>query len=324
MTRFNDILNGIKEAVDAAQKTYKGKKRSDLKDSDFLFPATRSFPIVSPSDIPDAISNFGRMKGEMTYDAFLKKLYNFAKKKGPAFIAAFPKASKDKLGIKTGKASCDMSEDYEEDDDEEEDDPMEMEIERIEKEIELEVLKQKLAEIKKSKGEDFTKVDDMEEESVMMEMMEYKNDFYQMSIGSLNAVMNHAKNILENLENPNVKENLTASHLQGMIAVVEDQMRSIHDFVMFVSEGADNSDAASKPGLWENIRKKRERMGKKYRPAKPGDKDRPDPKQWKKLTKTQGEYEYRCPKCGLQMEYDRQRSGYKCPNDGTTMQRVDN
>jgi hypothetical protein len=42
---------------------------------------------------------------------------------------------------------------------------------------------------------------------------------------------------------------------------------------------------SKKPGLWENIRKKKEREGKKYRPAKPGDKDRPDPEQWKKLTK---------------------------------------
>ena len=34
--------------------------------------------------------------------------------------------------------------------------------------------------------------------------------------------------------------------------------------------------------LWENIRKKKEREGKDYKPAKPGDKDRPDPKAWKK------------------------------------------
>jgi hypothetical protein len=117
------------------------------------------------------------------------------------------------------------------------------------------------------------------------EMQDYKNSFLYMSIGSLNAVMHHAQNILQNLDNANVKENLTAAHLQGMIAVVEDQMRSIHDFVMFVSESDDTSEAGTKPGLWDNIRKKREREGKKYRPAKPGDKDRPDPDQWKKLTK---------------------------------------
>lgn len=39
---------------------------------------------------------------------------------------------------------------------------------------------------------------------------------------------------------------------------------------------------ASKPGLWENIRKKKKRMGKNYKPAKPGDKDYPDPKALKK------------------------------------------
>lgn len=37
-----------------------------------------------------------------------------------------------------------------------------------------------------------------------------------------------------------------------------------------------------KPGLWENIRKKKEREGKNYRPAKPGDPDRPDPEALKK------------------------------------------
>lgn len=34
--------------------------------------------------------------------------------------------------------------------------------------------------------------------------------------------------------------------------------------------------------LWENIRKKKKRMGKNYKPAKPGDKDRPQKKAWDK------------------------------------------
>lgn len=44
------------------------------------------------------------------------------------------------------------------------------------------------------------------------------------------------------------------------------------------------SDSAKKdkPGLWENIRKKKEREGKNYKPAKPGDPDRPDPESFKK------------------------------------------
>lgn len=235
MERFHEILEGIS---DAAQKTYKGKKRSELKDTDFLFPETRSFPIVSPVDVKDAISNFGRMSGDMTYDAFLKKLYNFLKKKGPEFIAALPDASKKKLGIV------------------------------------------------KAEEKDFTKVEDLEEEDTPeMEMMEYKKDFYDMSVGSLRAIMQHSQNILDSLESPSVRENLTESWLQGKIAITEDYMRTIHDFVMFVSESADESNAESRPGLWENIRRKKEREGKKYRPAKPGDKDRPDPEQWKRLSK---------------------------------------
>ena len=40
--------------------------------------------------------------------------------------------------------------------------------------------------------------------------------------------------------------------------------------------------SGDKPGLWENIRNKKEREGKKYKPAKPGDPDRPDPEAFKK------------------------------------------
>lgn len=94
-------INNDMESLYSYQKTYKGKKRSDLKDSDFLFPEDRSFPIVTPQDVPDAISNFGRMKGNISYEAFLKKLYNKCKSKGPEFVAALPKASKEQLGLKS-------------------------------------------------------------------------------------------------------------------------------------------------------------------------------------------------------------------------------
>lgn len=168
-----------------------------------------------------------------------------------------------------------------------------------------------------------------EEDSQDEDMNGYKKSYYDMSVGSLRAIMNHAKDILDYLDSPMVKENLTAPHLQGMIAVAEDHLRSIHDFVMFVETDDDDYEETEseikpvsppsqekkrkkvkisdlphyeyqykkypgvtttmgqnkRPGLWENIRKKKEREGKKYRPAKPGDPDRPDPKQWKKLTK---------------------------------------
>jgi hypothetical protein len=46
--------------------------------------------------------------------------------------------------------------------------------------------------------------------------------------------------------------------------------------------------AGEKPGLWENIRKKKEREGKNYKPAKPGDPDRPDKDAWKKAQSDSG------------------------------------
>ena len=117
------------------------------------------------------------------------------------------------------------------------------------------------------------------------EMDEYKADFFEMSVGSLRAIAQHSQNILNALDKPMIKENLTESWLQGKIAITEDYMRTIHDFVMYVSDAADTISAGDKPGLWDNIRKKKEKEGKRYRPAKPGDKDRPDSDQWKKLTK---------------------------------------
>ena len=39
---------------------------------------------------------------------------------------------------------------------------------------------------------------------------------------------------------------------------------------------------AGKTGLWDNIRKKKQKMGKNYRPAKPGSPDRPSKKAWEK------------------------------------------
>ena len=71
--------------------------------------------------------------------------------------------------------------------------------------------------------------------------------------------------------------------------------------------------SVAKPGLWENIRKKKEREGKKYRPAKPGDKDRPDPEAWKKA---QSEYVYENPKTGERFTYSRQ-GNYK--KDGVVL-----
>jgi hypothetical protein len=44
----------------------------------------------------------------------------------------------------------------------------------------------------------------------------------------------------------------------------------------------EKEESDAKKGLWENIRDKKKREGKNYKPAKPGDKDYPDPKALKK------------------------------------------
>lgn len=121
----------------------------------------------------------------------------------------------------------------------------------------------------------------------MLELEEYQAEFLGMSVSSLKNILYSVSKILENIDNDQVKENLTESWLQGMIAITENNMSTIKDFVMFSDKTDDNSsEGASKnlPGLWENIRKKKEREGKKYKPAKRGDKDRPDPEAWKNLT----------------------------------------
>ena len=75
------------------------------------------------------------------------------------------------------------------------------------------------------------------------------------------------------------------NQIQNSLLANQDEADKI---LMEDSETADTTEGGSKPGLWDNIRKKKEREGKKYRPAKKGDKDRPDPDAWKKA---QSEYE---------------------------------
>jgi len=115
-------------------------------------------------------------------------------------------------------------------------------------------------------------------------LTEYKKDFLEMNVGALTSIMKNAEQILASLENPQVKENLTESWLQGKIAITEDYMTTIHDFVKFSPSEDDNKDMAP-ASLWENIRKKKLREGKNYKPAKPGDKDRPSPEALKRAQK---------------------------------------
>ena len=61
---------------------YGGKTRSELKDSDFLDPVRRSFPVVTCQNVKDAVSTWGLYKGKMSFDTFKERLTKRAKKIG--------------------------------------------------------------------------------------------------------------------------------------------------------------------------------------------------------------------------------------------------
>jgi hypothetical protein len=83
------------------------------------------------------------------------------------------------------------------------------------------------------------------------ELQEYKDDFYGMIVGSITSIQAHAQNILNKIEDPMVKENLTEPFLQQMVALAEDYMITIHNYVMFNKE--DESIASTIFKVGDNI-----------------------------------------------------------------------
>lgn len=134
-----------------------------------------------------------------------------------------------------------------------------------------------------NKKENFVK--SSEDETPEEELMDLKEDLSEMVIGSLGAIKSFSENILNNLSNESIKENLSEPFLQQMAALAEDYVTTIHNYVMFSQEpeeGMEEAEAAKRKGLWDNIRDKKKRMGKNYKPAQPGSPDRPSNNSWKK------------------------------------------
>ena len=73
------------------------------------------------------------------------------------------------------------------------------------------------------------------------ELQDYKEDFYGMIVGSITSIQTHAQNILNKLNDPMVKENLTEPFLQQTAALAEDYMITIHNYVMFNKENQESS-----------------------------------------------------------------------------------
>lgn len=79
-----------------------GVERGDLKDSDFVFPKERKFPVVTPGDVSDAVSSWGRYKGPRSFEEFQRNLKALCKRKGSSFEAALPAKWKVGEGAKSG------------------------------------------------------------------------------------------------------------------------------------------------------------------------------------------------------------------------------
>jgi hypothetical protein len=90
--------------------------------------------------------------------------------------------------------------------------------------------------------EDKTLAQVEEVEDVEDEFEDYKEDFYGMIVGSINSIYQHSKNVVDKLNDPMVKENLTEPFLQQMAVLAEDYMITIHNYVMFNKEEEESEE----------------------------------------------------------------------------------
>jgi phage head maturation protease len=80
-----------------------GVDREKIPDEDFVDPDRRRFPIVTPGDVSDAVSSYGRAKPPIPFEKFKERLMAIARRKGPAFEKELPQSWKD--GEKDGEKS---------------------------------------------------------------------------------------------------------------------------------------------------------------------------------------------------------------------------
>jgi hypothetical protein len=77
---------------------------------------------------------------------------------------------------------------------------------------------------------------EMEQETPDQELLEYKKDLYEMAVASIMSIKSHAEVVLGALNDLNVQENLTETWMQGKLAIAEDYVVSVHNYVMFNKE----------------------------------------------------------------------------------------
>lgn len=85
-----------------------GVDRDKLKDSDFVFSDSRTFPVVRPGDVSDAVSSWGRYRGPHSFEEFKRRLIALCRRKGESFVNALPKEW-DVKALLTVKAAGDWT-----------------------------------------------------------------------------------------------------------------------------------------------------------------------------------------------------------------------
>jgi hypothetical protein len=69
-----------------------GVDRDTLPAEDFVDSEGRRFPVVTPGDVPDAVSSYGRADPLIPLRRFRRRLTAIARRKGPEFVAALPQS----------------------------------------------------------------------------------------------------------------------------------------------------------------------------------------------------------------------------------------
>jgi hypothetical protein len=285
------VGSGDNEVLFSAQKTYGGKKRSELKNSDFLYPNERSFPIVTPVDVKDAVSSFGRSKGK-DYNDFKRRLVKKVRSRGADFVKALPQSIKDEYKI---KASEDTIEDYQAE-------FLGMSLSSL-KSIKARIdsifmaleadenakynltepwLQGKIAIIDDNLKDvaDYILFTDESDEDETESETENEDTMDTMETEDTEETENESGEETEN----ETEEYMTAEDLtvDNLYIPEESEYVSNEEIALNEADTFQYDIAKERPGLWENIRRKKKREGKNYKPAKVGDKDRPSPDAWEK------------------------------------------
>lgn len=99
---MNEEMMTADKAIEDREST--PAERADMPAGDFVIPETRNFPVVTPGDIPAAVSSWGRYRGDVTFEEFKQRLIAIAQRKGEEFVARLPQEWKDEMAAEKSAA----------------------------------------------------------------------------------------------------------------------------------------------------------------------------------------------------------------------------